>query len=90
MGNYLICQLVHGGAVVIKGSVGLSCYTCGRPVWVAPTGQERLADTTLDLRVMCTACFSQTKPQAAEIEPIQQDQLDEVRAEWERRGGKEV
>lgn len=87
MSNYLVCSPIAEHGIKIEGSIDANCSICTRPVWIAPTGVNRLADISLDLKVMCVPCYQLSRKAQRDqvVLPIADDQRREIESEIESR-----
>lgn len=73
----LICAPVDSSFEVIPGSV-VHHASCGHDVWLAPTGQEMVADVAEVVCVPCGLRMVQADP-SPEFVPPTAEQLREIR-----------
>lgn len=79
----LMCLPVEGDhRYIVPGSIQRQCQDCGAPVWVAPSGQQLLIESSAI--VVCMNCGrARAKEQLGDLE-ITSKQIDEIK-EWRKR-----
>jgi hypothetical protein len=83
----VVCSAVRDQARPVLGSIQRQCTSCGCGIWVSPSTRANLPTLRGAVRLVCGRCAvplisSDPRP---ELLPLEQNQIDEVRAEFERR-----
>jgi hypothetical protein len=78
-GTVLICKPLEFPGYVVPGSIITECAECGKPILVAPSGQDIIKENpgTYVFCLFCGAKFWQQHP--SHIEPPTPAQREEIR-----------
>lgn len=84
----IICSRANDPACYVTGAKVLHCHECREEVWVSPATIRTAKKKTGSLdgvRLVCLQCYPElTRKYGTDIEPLSEDQREELRREFEK------